>query len=601
MKVSDFIAEVVASLGVRHVFTVSGGGILHILEAIRKHPSLQYVCNYHEQSSAMCAEAYARMRESIGVCLITFGPGATNAITGVMGAWQDSVPLLVISGQVKSTDTISGAALRQRGIQEVDIVPIVQSFTKYAAQIRHETEIENHFYQALKLALSGRPGPVWLDIPMDIQSRVMPKTSQRFSLDEFLPKASSEPLDPSVEADLKAVGIGIKNSRRPLLYVGNGVRLARATRDLLKLIDCWKIPIVSSWNATDIVPNNHPLYVGRPGIYGQRGANFALQNCDLLIVLGSRLSIPQVGYSIKEFARAAHKIMIDIDPAELEKFRGHFQSLIRCDVGAAIKQLQLIESPDESQISEWKQHCTRWATQYSPNLPEYAEANDGLNSYTFCDWLSKHMPRNTTIVTDMGTSFTGTYQAITIKEHQRIITSSGLASMGYGIGSCVGASFADLDRITLCLTGDGGLQMNIQELMAIAHYKLPIKVIIFNNQGYLTIRHTQNALFNGAFAASSPETGVTCPNFKKIAEAYGIDYVYYDSARSLPNDAPSWLLSHCPQICEIKMPYMQPLVPKTSFKQQPDGTLVSPPLEDLYPFLPREEFQANMLIPIINK
>jgi acetolactate synthase-1/2/3 large subunit len=601
MKVSEFIAEAIASIGVRHVFTVSGGGMLHILEAIRKHPDLEYVCNYHEQASAMCAEAYARVKESIGVCLVTFGPGATNAITGVMGAWQDSVPLLVISGQVKSTDTIAGAPLRQRGIQEVDIIPIVKPFTKYTVQIQHENEIEHHLYQALMLAFRGRPGPVWLDIPMDIQARRMPKTELSFALSEFLPKACLENIDPNLEAQFQAIESPLKNSKRPLIYLGNGVRLAHATKDFLKLVEHWKIPVVSSWNATDILSNTHPLYVGRPGIYGQRGANFALQNCDLLIALGARLSIPQVGYDITEFARAAHKIMIDIDSAELAKFQGHFQVLIPCDAAIAIKRLHLLSPPQESQIHEWKAHCHRWARDYSPNLPEYAEAPDGLNSYTFCDWLSKHMPSNAVITTDMGTSFTGTYQAITIKDQQRIITSSGLASMGYGIGACVGASFADLNRITLCLTGDGGIQMNLQELMAIAHYKLPIKVIIFNNHGYLTIRHTQNALFNGAFAASSPDSGVTCPNFKKIADAYGIDYIYYDSAKSLPNSTPLWLTNLSPQICEIKMPYMQPLVPKTSFKQLPDGRLVSPPLEDLYPFLPREEFEANMLIPVINK
>ncbi len=601
MKVSEFIADAIASLEVRHVFTVSGGGMLHILEAIRKHPDLEYVCNYHEQASAMCAEAYARAKESIGVCLVTFGPGATNAITGVMGAWQDSVPLLVISGQVKSTDTIAGAPLRQRGIQEVDIIPIVKPFTKYAIQIQHENEIEHHLHQALILAFSGRPGPVWLDIPMDIQARAMPKTRLLFKLSEFLPKTSLEKLDPSLEAEFKTIETRLRSSKRPLIYLGNGVRLARATKAFLKLVEEWKIPVVSSWNATDILSNTHPLYIGRPGIYGQRGANFALQNCDLLLVLGARLSIPQVGYDIKEFARAAYKIMIDIDPAELAKFKGHFQTLIPCDAAVAIDRLRQIQPLEESQIHEWKKYCHRWATNYSPNLPEYAEATDGLNSYTFCDWLSKHMPSNAIIVTDMGTSFTGTYQAITIKDQQRIITSSGLASMGYGIGACVGASFADLGRVTLCLTGDGGIQMNLQELMAIAHYKLPIKVIIFNNRGYLTIRHTQNALFNGAFAASSPDSGVTCPNFKKIAEAYEIDYIMYDSAKLLPDSAPSWLTNSSPQICEIKMPYMQPLVPKTSFKQLPDGRLVSPPLEDLYPFLPREEFEANMLIPIIKK
>jgi acetolactate synthase-1/2/3 large subunit len=601
MKVSEFIADVIAKLQVRHVFTVSGGGMLYILEAIRKHPDIQYICNYHEQCSAMSAEAYARARESIGVCLVTFGPGATNAITGVMGAWHDSVPLLVISGQVKSSDTISGASLRQRGIQEVDIIPVVKSFTKYAVQIRHENEVEHHLYQALMLAFNGRPGPVWIDIPMDIQACEMPEIHHSFALSEFFSESTSLHIAPSLEEEFKRIAKPLQESKRPLIYLGNGVRLAHATKAFLQLVDSWKIPVISSWNATDILPNDHPLYVGRPGIYGQRGANFALQNCDLLISIGARLSIPQVGYNIKEFARAAYKIMIDIDPAELEKFQGYFQVLIPCNARVAIEELQKLSPPQESQIDEWKQHCRRWATAYSPNLSEYEQATDGLNSYTFCDWLSKHMSPRTTIVTDMGTSFTGTYQAITIKAGQRIITSSGLASMGYGIGAAVGAAFADLDRIVLCLTGDGGIQMNIQELMAIAYYKLPIKVIIFNNQGYLTIRHTQNALFKGQFAASSPDSGVTCPDFKKIAEAYALDYIYYDSAKLLPKNSPPWLTQPSPLICEIKMPYMQPLVPKTSFKQLPDGSLVSPPLEDLYPFLPREEFEANMLIPIINR
>ncbi|MCS7063325.1 MAG: thiamine pyrophosphate-binding protein [Methylacidiphilales bacterium] len=601
MKVSEFIANVIAQLGVRHVFTVSGGGMLHILEAIRQHPDLEYVCNYHEQASAMSAEAYARVRESIGVCLVTFGPGATNAITGVMGAWQDSIPLLVISGQVKSTDTISGAPLRQRGIQEVDIIPIVKSFTKYAVQIRHENEIESHLYQALILALSGRPGPVWIDVPMDIQARQMPSVSMDFHIESLSQELHSDHLDPSIEAQFKAIQAPFSSANRPLLYVGNGVRLAHSVSAIHELVESWQIPIVSSWNAADIIPNDHPLYVGRPGIYGQRAANFALQNADFLLTIGTRLSIPQIGYEIKEFARAAYKVMIDIDAGELSKFKEHFQLLIQCDAALAIRELKKIIPPPPAQIEDWRQRCKNWVQKYSPNLPEYALAQDGLNSYTFCDWLSQHMPEDAIVVTDMGTSFTGTYQAITIRKRQRIITSSGLASMGYGIGSAVGASFADRQRIVICLTGDGGIQMNLQELMAIAHYRLPVKVVILNNKGYLTIRHTQNALFQGQFAASSPDTGVTCPDFQKIADAYGLPYLCFSSSAQLPHEAPDWLYSKGPLVCEVKMPYMQPLVPKVSFKQLPDGRLVSPPLEDLFPFLPREEFRANMLIPILEK
>jgi acetolactate synthase-1/2/3 large subunit len=595
MKVSDYIAQAIAGMGIEHVFTVSGAGMLSTLDAIRRHPDVTYVCNNHEQACAMAAESYARFRQGFGAALVTFGPGVTNTITGLAGAWMDSTPVLMLSGQVKQRDMRGESGVRQRGIQEIDVLPIVRSLTKFAEVVRSEQEIEPLLRQALRAALADRPGPVWLDIPMDIQERPCPTDAKPITLDQVQPTR----LAPAPEC-IQELVMRLSQSERPLLYLGNGLRIAGGVDLVLPLVEALGIPVVTSWNGADLIPNNHTLFVGRPGIYGQRGANFALQNCDLLLSIGARMSIPQTGYNLKTFARAAYKVMVDIDRAELQKMEGCFQELIEADARAfteaLLAALPAMTFPD---ITDWKMRCQQWKERYSTILPNYEHEQQSVNSYWFCGWLAEHLPEPANIVTDMGTSFTGTFQALTLKPRHRIATSSGLASMGYGIASAVGAAFASKDTPVICITGDGGIQMNIQELQTIAHYRFPVKIFLLNNHGYLTIRHTQRNMF-GVLAASSPDTGVDCPDFEFIAKAYGIRYEKFETSADLPTSTPDWMSTREPVLCEITMPREQLLIPKTGMKKLPDGRIVSPPLEDLFPYLDRTEFAENMLIPPVS-
>ena len=536
-KVSDCVADFVRSLGIEHVFGVTGGGSMHLNDSFREI----FIANHHEQASAFAADAYARLR-GIGCALVTTGPGGTNAITGVAASWIDSIPVLFLSGQVTRDSLMDGHGLRQLGIQESDITTLVQSITKYAIVVKDEKRIRYELEKAAHLAVSGRPGPVWVDIPLDIQS----KQVDWDALERYEARRPPERRE--------KYSLAIK-AERPVLVIGNGVHLAQAEDACRRLVNEWGIPVVSSWLAADIIPTKDPLYIGRFGIFGDRAANFTVQNADLLIVLGSRLSIPQTGYVRKHFARGARIVWVDIDAREMQKPGLTVDYKFVCDVGEFMRN---VENP-RFECYEWLRQCQHWKREY----PVPTETG----SFKFIKELSDALPEDAIVVTDMGTSFTCTFQTARIKSGQRWITASGHAPMGYGLPAAIGAHYATGERV-VCLVGDGALMFNLQELKTIGDNNLPIDIYVIDNGGYLTMKHTQMNHF-GRFVGVEFKP----PQWDDLFGAFGV------TARV------------------IEMDPMQPLTPRSSSVKLPDGSITSRPIEDLYPFLPREEFRAQMIVP----
>src|SRR3972149_8033250 len=593
-KLSDYVFSFIADLGVKEVFAVSGGAAMHLVDSLGRNENLKYIATHHEQAAAMAAEAYARISGKPGVALVTSGPGGTNTITGVCGAWIDSIPVIFISGQA-TTDTLSrDTGLRQFGIQEVDITKLVKPITKYAVTITDPNLIKYHMQKSIYLATNGRQGPVWLDIPLDIQSRLINLNNLiPFNPDEFVQINRQSLLKTQVAECVKL----LQGARRPIIIIGYGIRLAKAEKEFQQLIEKLKIPIVSSWTASDLVPTNYEFYVDRSGIFGGRAGNFTVQNADLLIIIGSRMSIPQVGYNYRTFAREAKKIMVDIDEIELKKPSLNLDISINADIKEFLKELliQLEEDKIAFNVKDWIDQCHKWKFKYPVVLPEYKENKGAVNSFYFIEVLSSRLDENAVVVTDMGTSFTCTMQAFKTKAGQRLFTSSGHASMGFGLPGAIGACFANSRKKTICISGDGGLQMNIQELQTLVHYKLPVILFVLNNKGYLTIKLMQQNHF-GRYIGSDPDSGVSCPDIIKVANAYGIKTERVSNNAELHEKIDNVLAQDGPFVCEIIMPEDQPLIPRVSSLKKPDGTIVSKPLEDLFPFLSREEFLENMIV-----
>ena len=594
VKLSDYIFSFIAELGVREVFAVCGGAAMHLVDSLGMNKHLKYIATHHEQAAAMAAEAYARISGKPGVVLVTSGPGGTNTITGVCGAWIDSIPTIFVSGQVTSDTLIGDTGLRQFGVQEANITELVQPITKYAVTVTDATQIKYHLQKALYLATTGRPGPVWLDIPLDIQGKLINPSV----LDPFIPE-DIEHVDTKHLLKLQVVECIelIKKAKRPVLMSGYGIRLAEGEKEFVTLAERLKIPVVSSWTTSDLIHTSHELYVGRSGIMGDRAGNFTVQNADVLLIIGSRMSIPQVGYNYKTFAREAKKIMVDIDDVELKKPSLTPNLPIKADAKEFIMEMlsKLEEEKITFDVRDWIKSCQHWKARYPVTLPEYKEIKDGVNSFYFIDILSEKLGNDAVVVTDMGTSFTCTMQAFKTKAGQRLFTSSGHASMGFGLPGAIGACFAHGRKKTICISGDGGLQMNIQELQTLVHYKLPIILFVLNNGGYLTIKLMQQNHF-GRYVGSDASSGLSCPDIIKIAHAYGIKAERIANHDALRARIDYILSEPGPFICEIVMPEDQPLIPRVSSLKKPDGTIISKPLEDMYPFLSREEFMGNMIV-----
>ena len=596
IKVSDYIARRIAELGVKHVFMIAGGGAMHLNDSIGKSPDLQYVCNHHEQASAIAVEGYSRISGNLGVAVVTSGPGGTNTTTGVLGMWLDSIPGLFISGQIKYGTTVesTGLPLRQLGDQEGDIVSVVKPITKYAVMVRDPKSIRYHFDKAVYLAKHGRPGPVWLDIPLDVQAAIVDEN-------ELLPYSAGEDEfavdSAAVEKQAAEIIRRIKTANRPVFLAGNGIRLSGAMEVFHEVVNLLNIPVQTAMGGNDVIHSDHPLFFGRPSVTGDRSSNFILQNSDLLLTIGARLGVRTVSYLFKAFARAAYKIVVDIDHAELLKPTIYPDMRIHCDAKILLtemaKQLRGNPLPPNKEWIEW---CKERRHRYPSVLPEYREQKDFVNSFYFVDVLSKLTSAEDTIVLANGAANTCTFQAIKLKKGQRLFTNSGCASMGYDLPAAIGACFANGKKRVICIAGDGSIQMNLQELQTIVHHNLPIKIFLLNNNGYTSMRLTQDAYFPGKYVAADPTSGVSLPDMQKIALAYGIPAQKVETHADMEQKIIATLNIPGPALCEIMMSSTQPLYPKLASEIKPDGTMVSKPLEDMFPFLDRTEFMENMLI-----
>ena len=599
VKVSDYIIDFIEKLGVSHVFLISGGGCIHLIDSVGKAKKLKYVCNHHEQDCAIAAEGYARTSGKIGVCIVTAGPGGTNAITGLMGSWLDSIPILIISGQIRRETMGAGKKLRQLGDQEINIVDMVKSITKYAVTITNPLDVKYHLEKAYYLATHGRPGPVWLDIPVDIQGSYINKKQLR----EFNPveiKPSYETDKEKLKKTTSHVIKKLKTAQRPVLFIGNGIRLSNSVKEMLQLIKLLKIPVLTGFAGFDLISTENKYFAGRPGTIGQRHANFVLQNSDFLLVLGSRLNIRMVGYNFPSFARKAYKVMVDIDKNEMEKHTIKIDLKINYDVKDFITTLtnELKTKPIKFNIQNWLSKIDQWKSKFPVVLPDYWRQKNFVNPYCFIDTLSKYLKSDDRISLSDATASICTYQALRFPQGARVLTNSGSAPMGYGLPASIGMCFANNKKKTICIEGDGSIQLNIQELQTVVHNKLPIKIFIYNNNGYSSIRLSQKGLFEGHLVASSIDSGLSWPNMIKIAKAYGIETATISNHKEMGTKIKKILEKPGPTLCEIMVSPDQGFWPKSASMKLSDGSFVSRPLEDMAPFLSREELKQNMLIPL---
>ncbi len=591
IRVADFIISFLERIGVRAVFTVSGGGSIFLDDALAINKTVRYYACHHEQAAAMATEAYARVRGDIGVTLVTTGPGATNAITGVAGSWMDSIPHLVLSGQVFLNQTIRNTGTRQIGVQEINIIDIVRPMTKYAVMIEDPARIRYFLEKAVHIARTGRPGPVWLDIPANVQNaRIEVASLEGFDPSELPPIKP----DRELKAKVRQVVRLLRAARKPLLHVGQGVRIAGALPDFLKLVESHRIPFVTARNANDIVPTDHELYVGRPGTFAQRGANFAVANADVYLAVGTRLTMTQTGYNSRDYARNARRVMVDIDRTELEKDTLEIHLKIHADAKLFLSELNKQLSAVALDTGDWIDRCRQWKRKYPVVLAEYENQKGSVNSYYFIGVLSDLLAPKDVVVTDMGIAFQGTHQAFRVKKGQRLFTNSGFASMGWGLPAAVGACIGHDNRRTICIAGEGGLQMNIQELATIMHHKLPIKLFVYNNGGYMTIKQTQEFAFEGRLMGCNGESGLSFPNLNKIADAHAMKYFKVKDHKRLKEIVRAVLKHSGPVVCEIMMDPDQAQIPKYLPRKKADGSAIPTPLEDLYPYLDEKEFKENM-------
>ncbi len=596
IKLSDYVIQFIEGLGVDHLFLLPGGGCMHLLDSVGKSKKINYVCNLHEQASAIAADAYSQYTNNIGVALVTTGPGGTNAITGVAASWLDSIPVMIFSGQVKTADLARSRGVRQMGFQEIDIVSLVKPITKYAYMVTEPETIKYHLEKALHMAKSGRPGPVWIDVPLDIQAAVINERALKgFDIPTF--DVSGSDLKEKVEYTISL----LNQAKRPIILVGNGVRLSGAINEFLELTKILNIPVLTTWKSMDFMSEDNELFVGRPGAVGQRGANFSQQNADFIMMLGARLDYGQTGYNHENFARAAKKVMVDIDENEINKMKTAIDVRVPYDVKLFLNQiLRNKEKIKKTDSLEWLRRCKGWQREYPVILPEYFQ-EEYANNYALVDTLSELMTEKDILVPgSSGASSEVTMQAFRVKEGQRIFNSEGLGPMGFGISAAIGACLASKRR-TICVDGDGGFYMNVQELETVTRLNLPIKFFVLNNQGYASIRTTQSNYFNGRFVASDFSSGLSLPDTEKIANAFGIKYFKVSDNNQLKSVVSDILECEGPGICEVLLSFNHVTSPKLSSYQKPDGTMVSRPLEDLAPFLSRDELKRNMLIPVLEE
>ena len=591
IKLSQYVANFFAENGIEHIFTVTGGGAMHLNDSFGHHPKLKCIYNHHEQACAIAAEGYTRYSGKLSGICVTSGPGGTNAITGVLGGWLDSIPMFIISGQVKreTTTWATDIPLRQLGDQEFNITDCVRTMTKYAEMITVPEDILYHLQKALYLCINGRPGPVWLDIPLDVQAAVIESDGLR----EFDPEELSDKPHPEYDTALTELILKkIQAAERPVILAGTGIRLSDAHKEFIECINKLNIPVVTAWNAHDVLWDSHPLYCGRPGTVGTRGGNFVVQNCDLMLVIGCRMNIRMISYNYKDFAKNAYKIVVDIDANELKKPTISPDLPVHADLKDVLYALLKADYHYNPAQNVWTRWCRFVNQKYPATLPSYFKS-DKLNPYVFIHELCKAMDTDDTVVCGNGSACVITFQAAVIKNGQRYFTNSGCAAMGYGFPAAIGACIQRAGKRTICIDGDGSFQMNLQELQTVVYNKLNLKIFYINNNGYHSIRQTQNNLFNPPLVGVCDGNGISFPDAEKLAYAYDINYVRIDSLNDIEAKIENVLNLDGPVFCEVIVDPEQNFEPKLSSKVLPDGRIVSPPIDDMYPFLQKEEYEKN--------
>ena len=589
MKFSDYLANYLYKKKLRNIFSVTGAGSMHFNDSIGSHPGLNVIYTHHEQSAAMAAEGDARISRMPGVVNVSTGPGGTNTLTGVTGAWVDSIPMLVISGQVMKKDIGTDKGFRQLGVQEANVVQMAKPVTKFCKTIKDPYDVEIILDKAIQLSISGRPGPVWVEIPLDIQS---------YNLDLKKIKKTKKKIKSRIKKNIpkniknKILKL-IKNSKKPIIISGYGIRSAKAEAEFKKFVKLSKIPVINSWNTIDLINSNSSDVIGRSGVFGDRASNYAVQKCDLLIVLGSRMSTAQVGYMDDMFATNANKIYVDISKKELNKKTFKADLKIHSDVKVFLSNINIELKKIKIKNLPWKQKLLILKKKYQMiNVHQKREKNY-TNSFRFIDELSKKLRRDDLVVTDMGTSFTCTMQTFKAKDKQRLFTSSGLASMGYGLPAAIGACIGANKKRVICIGGDGGLMFNLQEFQTVKHYNLPIKIFVIDNNGYLTQKLMQIKNFK-RYVGAHPKSGVSCPDFVKIAKSFNFQTSVINSDISQKKMLSKILSNNKPHVCVVKIHPMQPLHPRVVMKMNKDGSFDRVGLESVYPFLKDEEHENNL-------
>lgn len=598
MRIADRVADLLADAGLRDVFMVTGGGAMHLNDAFGRHPALKVTCFHHEQAAAMAADGYARQSNRPAIVNVTSGPGAMNAITGVAGAYLDSMPMVVVGGQMKRVSLVrsTGLPLRQFGDQEIDAISMVRGITKYAVSIDDPLTVRYHLQRALHLAVTGRPGPVWVELPIDVQATpVDPDDEQRYDphADDESQRGSSD-----VASNVERLVDLLRASTRPVLYAGAGLRIANVEREFETLVERLGIPVVTSLNGHDLLDAETPELIGRPGTIGDRAGNFAVQNADLVVILGSRLPIRQVGYEWDLWAPHAHVVMVDIDAAEMAKPSLHVERPIHANLAEFIPALLArIDGAWRTNAlqREWLEWCRQRRKRYPVVLPEYRETAAPPNPYAAIEAVFRALPDDATVVAGDGWAGVGSSQVAVMRRGQRVFSNSGCGAMGHGFPASLGAAIADPGRHVVCVDGDGSLQLNIQELQTLVHHQWPVTLVVLNNGGYHSIRQTQQRFFPGGDIGFDAATGISFPDLRRIADAYGLPYRRVDDLADLPRTLDELMGMQHPTMCEVFVDRAQEFSPKAASRALPDGTMISAPLEDLAPFLDRAELAESML------
>lgn len=589
MRVADFITAKLYEAGGEQVFLITGGMIMHLTDALLRHRKQKYICCHHEQAAVMAADAYGRFTGKLGVAYVTAGPGALNTLTGVVGAYVDSSPCIMVAGQSKvSQAKVTGP--RQFALQGFNTLPIFKQVTKYAVMLDDISKVKYEVEKCIFMAKSHRVGPVWIECPIDIQGAY-------FDPDEyesFSPQYEKPQVNETLKKEVYRVKDALLKSKRPCILAGAGVRLSGAIQSLHDLVEKTGIPVMTSRLGMDLIGHDHPLFVGRPGTYGDRAANFTIQNSDMLLSIGCRLGIGLVSYDYQNFAQRATKIVVDIDEKEMAKPSIVPDIPVRADAKQFIDMLIECLGNYHFGNKKWVEQTQTWKKKYPVDLPEYAEEKEGINSYHFTRLFSEKMSKDDVFVLDTGSCFHVYAQAFKVKFGQRHIITGGLSTMGY-MPAVIGVAAAHHGKEVYCITGDGSIQMNIQELQTIVHNKLPVKLVIFNNNGYLLIRHTQKNFMDGRLIGESSETGVSFPDMEKIAKAYGIHFIRISRIEELDEKLKELKTYPGAVICEVMTPSNQLLIPRVASKQLEDGTMISMPYDNMFPFLSQEEYAENCM------